>query len=69
MATKVIKDDVIRVRVTKEQKEKLKKIAKEKNTTISEILNVATKNVRKICSYREKNSRNKIENGAKKVRK
>ena len=42
MATKVIKDDVIRVRVTKEHKEKLKKVAKEKNTTISEILNVAT---------------------------
>lgn len=52
MATKVIKDDVIRVRVNKEQKEKLKKIAKEKNTTISEILNVATKNV--IKNYEEK---------------
>ncbi|EDT14209.1 hypothetical protein [Clostridium perfringens] len=53
MATKVIKDDVIRVRVTKEHKEKLKKIAKEKNTTISEILNVAIKNViknyKKMC--------------------
>ncbi|EOU1715574.1 CopG family transcriptional regulator [Clostridium perfringens] len=55
MATKVIKDDVIRVRVTKEQKEKLKKIAKEKNTTISEILNVATKNVIKNYEEQEKN--------------
>lgn len=52
MATKVIKDDVIRVRVNKEQKEKLKKIAKENNTTISEILNVATEN--EIKSYEEK---------------
>lgn len=55
MATKVIKDDVIRVRVTKEQKEKLKKIAKEKNTTISEILNVVTKNVIKNYEEKEKN--------------
>ncbi|HII4482812.1 CopG family transcriptional regulator [Clostridium perfringens] len=55
MATKVIKDDVIRVRVTKEQKEKLKKIAKEKNTTISEFLNVATKNVIKNYEEQEKN--------------
>ncbi|EHA1007038.1 CopG family transcriptional regulator (plasmid) [Clostridium perfringens] len=55
MATKVIKDDVIRVRVTKEQKEKLKKIAKEKNTTISEILNVATKNVIKNYEEQERN--------------
>ncbi|WP_338631939.1 plasmid mobilization protein [Clostridium baratii] len=42
MATKVVKDEVIRVRVTKEQKEKLKRIAKEKGKTISEILSVAT---------------------------
>ena len=44
MATKVVKDEVIRVRVTSEQKGKLKIIAKEKNKTISEILNVATEN-------------------------
>ncbi len=54
MATKVIKDDVIRVRVTKEQKEKLKKIAKEKNTTISEILNVATKMCERSVTTEEK---------------
>lgn len=42
MATKVVKDEVIRFRVTKEQKEKLKRIAKEKGKTISEILSVAT---------------------------
>ena len=54
MATKVIKDDVIRVRITKEQKEKLKKIAEEKNTTISEILNVATQNVIKIMRNKRK---------------
>lgn len=55
MATKVVKDDVIRVRVTKEQKGKLKKIAKEKNQTISEILNVATENEIKKFEEREKN--------------
>lgn len=43
VATKVVKDEVIRVRVTSEQK-KLKIIAKEKNKTISEILSVATEN-------------------------
>ncbi|HHQ4190015.1 TPA: CopG family transcriptional regulator [Clostridium perfringens] len=52
MATKVIKDDVIRVRVTKEHKEKLKKIAEEKKVTISEIISVATKN--EIKKYEEK---------------
>ncbi|OUN49406.1 CopG family transcriptional regulator [Clostridium perfringens] len=52
MATKLIKDDVIRVRVTKEHKEKLKKIAEEKKVTISEIISVATKN--EIKSYEEK---------------
>lgn len=52
MATKLIKDDVVRVRVTKEHKEKLKKIAKEKKVTISEIISVATKN--EIKSYEEK---------------
>lgn len=55
MATKIVKDDVIRVRVTKEQKNKLKKIAKEKNKTISEILNVATENEIKKFEEREKN--------------
>ncbi|MEG1647992.1 MAG: CopG family transcriptional regulator [Bacilli bacterium] len=44
MATKIIKDDVIRVRVTKEQKEKLKIIAKLKGKNMSDILNVATQN-------------------------
>lgn len=44
MATKVLKDEVIRLRVTSEQKVKLKTIAKEKNKTISEILSVATEN-------------------------
>lgn len=52
MATKVVKDDVIRVRVTLEQKEKLKEIAKEKNKTMSEILSVATEN--EIKKYEEK---------------
>ncbi len=52
MATKVVKDDVIRVRVTLEQKEKLKEIAKEKNKTMSENLSVATEN--EIKKYEEK---------------
>lgn len=55
MATKVVKDEVIRVRVTKEQKRKLKKIAKENNKTISEILNVATENEIKKYEEIEKN--------------
>lgn len=55
MATKVVKDEVIRVRVTKEQKSKLKKIAKEKNKTLSEILSVATENEIKKFEDREKN--------------
>ncbi len=42
MATKCVKDDYIKVRVTTEDKEKLKKIAKEKGTTVSKILSVAT---------------------------
>lgn len=42
MSTKGVKDDVIRVRVAKEDKDKLKKIAKEKGTTISKILSIAT---------------------------
>ncbi|MGM8262552.1 hypothetical protein [Clostridium perfringens] len=65
MATKVIKDEIIRVRVTSDQKEKLKKIAKEKGKSMSEILSVATENEiknyeekQKSCSYRRKNSRN-----------
>ena len=52
MATKVVKGEVIRVRVTLEQKEILKEIAKEKNKTMSEILSVATEN--EIKSYEEK---------------
>ena len=52
MATKVVKDDVIRVRVTKEHKEKLKNMAKEKKVTISEIISVATEN--EIKKYEEK---------------
>lgn len=55
MATKVVKDEVIRVRVTLAQKEKLKKIAKEKNKTMSEILSVATENEIKIYEEKEKN--------------
>ncbi len=54
MATKVVKDEVIRVRVTLAQKEKLKKIAKEKNKTMSEILSVATENEIKIYEEKEK---------------
>ena len=52
MATKVIKDEIIRVRVTSDQKEKLKKIAKEKGKSMSEILSVATEN--EIKNYEEK---------------
>lgn len=37
-----IKDDVIRVRVSKEQKELFKSIAKEKNISMSEFMVVAT---------------------------
>ena len=44
MATKVVKDDVVRVRVTKEQKKKLKIIADIKKISMSEILSVATEN-------------------------
>lgn len=53
MATKVVKEEVIRVRVTKEQKEKLKRIAKEKGKTLSEILSVATEN--EIKKFEEQN--------------
>lgn len=55
MATKVVKDDVIRVRVTSEDKEKLKKIAREKGITISEILSVAIKKEIQIYEEIEKN--------------
>ena len=55
MATKVVKDDIIRVRVTKEHKEKLKEIAKDKNVTISEIISVATENEIKKYEEKEKN--------------
>lgn len=53
MATKVVKNEVIRVRAKKEQKEKLKRIAKIKGKTLSEILSVATE-------YEIKNLKNKI---------
>lgn len=52
MATKSVKDEYIKVRVSSEDKEKLKKIAKEKNMSMSEILFVATK--REIEIYEEK---------------
>lgn len=55
MATKGIKDEIIRVRVTSKQKEKLKKIAKEKGKSMSEILSVATENEIKNYEEREKN--------------
>lgn len=55
MATNLKKDDVIRVRVTKEQKKKLKEIAKVKNKTISEILSVAIENEIRNFEEREKN--------------
>ncbi|WP_338627732.1 CopG family transcriptional regulator (plasmid) [Clostridium baratii] len=55
MATKVVKDDIIRVRVTKKQKEKLKIIAKLKDKSMSEILSVATENEIKRFEEREKN--------------
>lgn len=55
MATKIVKDDVIRVRVTKEQKEKLKIIAKLKGKSMSDILNVATQNEIKKFEEQEKN--------------
>lgn len=57
MATKVVKDEVIRVRVTLEQKEKLKKIAKEKGKSMSEILSVATES--EIRMYEEKKKNHK----------
>lgn len=44
MATKVLKNEVIRVRVNSEQKNKFKKLAEEKGITVSEI----------ICRYIEK---------------
>lgn len=53
MATKVVKDEVMRVRVTKEQKEKLKRIAKVKGKTLSEILSVATEH--EIKKFEEQN--------------
>lgn len=55
MSTKNVKDAVIRVRVTKEHKEKLKQLAKEQNTTISEIINVATINLIKGHEEKVKN--------------
>lgn len=42
MVTIAIKDDIIRVRVSKEQKELFKSIAKEKNVSMSEFMVVAT---------------------------
>lgn len=44
MATKEVKTEVIRVRVSLEQKNKFKKLAEKKGVTVSEI----------ICSYIEK---------------
>ena len=55
MSTKIVKDDIIRVRVTKKNKQKLKEIAQEKNTTISEIINVATEKEIKIYDENQKN--------------
>lgn len=55
MATKIVKDDVIRVRVTKEHKDKLKQLAEEKNTTISEIISVATEKMIKEHEEKVKN--------------
>ena len=55
MSTKNVKDAVIRVRVTKEHKEKLKQLAKEQNTTIREIINVATINLIKEHEEKTKN--------------
>ena len=52
MTTKVVKSEIIRVRVTSDKKEKLKKIAKEKGKSMSEILSVATEN--EIKKYEEK---------------
>ncbi|NFS94618.1 CopG family transcriptional regulator, partial [Clostridium botulinum] len=52
MGTKSIKDDYIKIRVTSEEKKKLKIIAESKNMTMSEILLVATK--REIEIYEEK---------------
>lgn len=42
MDTKCVKDAIIKLRVPTEDKEKLKNIAKEKGTTVSGILSVAT---------------------------
>lgn len=55
MATKNVKDDVIRIRVTKEHKEKLKQLAEEQNTTVSEIISVATENLIKEHEEKVKN--------------
>lgn len=55
MATKSVKDDIIRVRVTKEHKEKLKKLAEENNTTVSQILSVATESLIKEHEEKVKN--------------
>lgn len=57
MATKSVKNEYIKVRVSSEDKEKLKKIAKEKNISMSEILYVATK--REIEIYEEKQKNHK----------
>lgn len=42
VVTMAIKDEIIRVRVTKEQKDLFKRIAKEKNVSMSEFMVVAT---------------------------
>lgn len=55
MATKSVKDDFIRVRVTKEHKENLKKLANDKSTTVSEIIVVATKKLIEEQEQKEKN--------------
>ncbi|MCS6133283.1 CopG family transcriptional regulator [Clostridium botulinum] len=55
MGTKSIKDDYIKIRVTSEEKKKLKIIAESKNMTMSEILLVATKREIEIYEEKEKN--------------
>lgn len=55
MGTKSIKDDYIKIRVTSEEKKKLKIIAKSKNITLSELLLVATKREIEIYEEKEKN--------------
>ena len=63
MATKVVKEEVIRVRVSKELKDRLKEMCKDKKINMSELINYMVEN--EINKYEFKNRNIKrVENRA-----